>query len=67
MKETKMKTTTTKYYRVRVTETCEEQVFSTRREAVDWMRKVAHTFGSSMSFELIVMTENTSRMTIDLV
>lgn len=46
-----------RYYRVFVVETAEEQVFSSLKEAIIWIEKLNDTFGRKMTCEVKECTE----------
>lgn len=49
-----------KWWRVRVHATQEEEIFDTKNEAKWWADKVAHTFNDrTMQFDIIEVTERT--------
>ena len=46
------------FYKVKVTDTNEEQKFMTHPECIQWIRKVKHTFGDDdMDFSIIEVIE----------
>jgi hypothetical protein len=60
-----MTKTKSSWWRVRVHETQEEQIFDTRPLALKWCEKVCQTFGEKMSFDLIEVIEKTEVISID--
>ncbi len=49
---------TSRYYRVVVLTTMEEQIFSTLSEAREWVEKVRHTFADpNIPCEIVLVTE----------
>jgi hypothetical protein len=54
-----------KHYTIRCNETHEEQDFETESECIEWAKKVAHTFGSQMTFTLTRVTEESSEIWAD--
>lgn len=50
--------TISRYWRIRVDATMEEQTFGSFAECIEWAEKVKHTFGDwAMTFTLIEVTE----------
>ncbi len=59
-----MRKTTSHWWRVRVHATQEEKIFTFRREALAWCRKVSHTFQQTMTFDLIECIEKTEEVSL---
>jgi hypothetical protein len=54
----------TEYWNVRVLATKEEKDFETRPAAIEWCRKVAHTFQQTMDFEVEQITHKTYALNV---